>query len=386
MTNIPIKIGLIINPIAGMGGSVGLKGTDGIDILQKAQELGAIPHAIDRTKEFLHELRGLKQKITIVTVPGIMGENICRTEGFNTELISHKEFATRTELYKTTAVHTKIAAQIMKNLKVAIIVFIGGDGTARNIFEAVQQSIACIGVPGGVKIHSSVFATNPNTAGLLVLAFLWGEIPLREAEVLDIDEDAFRGNRVVSKLYGYLLTPYSPLYSQPSKMGSPDTVDEQTNQQGIARWIVEEIENRGPEWYYLLGPGTTIRAITQLLHVEKTLLGVDLLFQNKIIAQDLNEQQILTQLDGKWKNVKLIVTPIGAQGFIFGRGNLQLSDKVLKAIGLDNLIIIATKYKISTLPNEKLRIDSRNIEFDIQARGLYRVLVDYAEYRILEII
>ena len=382
MSNI-LKIGLIINPIAGMGGSVGLKGTDGTLILDQARSLGAQPHAPDRTREFFHELRAVKKKIQIVTVSGIMGGDIAQEAGFDVDLITDTNLPNPSKLYETTSEHTILAAKLIKNKNVALIVFVGGDGTARNIFEALNTSVPCLGIPGGVKIHSSVFAINPRDAGLLTLAFLWGEVPTREAEVLDIDEEAFRLNRVVSKLYGYLITPYSPTYSQPSKMGSPSTEDELANQEAIAQFIVEEMGKWGSDQYVLLGPGTTTRAIANQLHLNKTLLGVDLIYNRQIIAHDLNEQQILDQIQGK--KTKLIVTPIGAQGFIFGRGNLQLSASVLNTIGLNNIIIIATKYKMSTIPQNILRIDSRDPDFDMKFKGLYRVLVDYAEYRIIEI-
>jgi predicted polyphosphate/ATP-dependent NAD kinase len=382
-----IKLGLIINPIAGMGGAVGLKGTDGQNILDQANKLGAIAKAPQRAKEFLYELRGLKTKIEIFTIPGIMGGDLAVEEGFTVNLIQDGEIPDKTELFKTNSSHTILAARKMVELNVALIVFVGGDGTARDIFTAVGTKIACLGIPGGVKIHSSVFTTTPKAAGLLTLQYLWGESPLRESEVMDIDEDAFRDNRVISKLYGYLKTPYSPTFSQPSKMASPTTDEEIGNQARIAQWLVEEMdkdEKDNEEIYYLLGPGTTPRAIATLLEQKKTLLGVDLCYQKKNIAFDLNEQQILENIQNR--KVKLIVTPIGAQGFVFGRGNLQLSPQVLKAVGIENIIIIATKYKISTLPDQKLRIDSRDSEFDDQFKGLFRVLVDYGEFRIIDVI
>ena len=132
-----------------------------------------------------------------------------------------------------------------------------------------------------------------------------------------------------------------------------------------------------------MGPGTTVRAIAEVLNQKKTLVGVDLFFNKKCIAMDLNERQILENI--KNKQVKLIVTPIGAQGFVFGRGNLQLSPKVLLEIGLENIIIIATKFKISSLPKGKLRIDSRDPSFDKKFSGLHRVLADFGEINIIEV-
>jgi predicted polyphosphate/ATP-dependent NAD kinase len=379
-------IGFIINPIAGMGGSVGLKGTDGQEILEEARSRGAQPHAQQRAAEFFHSLSAVKGKIKILTIPGVMGGDVAVAHGFDVELIHNHDLPASTELYRTDSSLTIRAAQFMQARSVALIVFLGGDGTARDMVTAIGQSIPSLGIPGGVKIHSSVFAINPDFAAQLVLAFLWGEIGLRESEVMDIDEEAFRENRVVSKLYGYLLTPYAPTYSQPSKMGSPQTEDEHVNQDEIARWLIEEMTGweKDRDWYYLVGPGTTCRAVNQQLNLPKNLLGVDLIHNKQLIAEDLNETQIMNAISGK--HVKLIVTPIGAQGFIFGRGNLQLSPKVLRAIGLENILIIATKYKLSTLPDGKLRIDSRDPEFDAEFRGLYRVLIGYGQYRIVDVV
>ena len=142
-------------------------------------------------REFFYALQGLKQKITVITVAGVMGGDVVQEIGFKCELLESPDLPEITELFQTSADLTKFAAQQMKDSGVAMILFVGGDGTARNIFEAVGTEIPCLGIPAGVKIHSSVFAINPKDAGLLTLAYLWGEAPLREAEVLDIDEDAF---------------------------------------------------------------------------------------------------------------------------------------------------------------------------------------------------
>ncbi|WP_371802812.1 ATP-NAD kinase family protein [Candidatus Lokiarchaeum ossiferum] len=381
---VPAKIGFIINPIAGMGGSVGLKGSDGVEILQKSRELGAVAQANRRVQEFLSNLSIEKKNLSFVSLPGIMGGTILNQNGFNVELLHSSDLPVETVLFETSPYHTKKAAELMLQSHVKLLIFVGGDGTARNIFEAVGTSLPCMGIPAGVKIHSSVFTTNPKTAAELLEIFLEGGFTLRESEVMDIDEDAFRENRVLSKLYGYLMTPYVPTLFQPSKMASPQTDHEHHNQNRMAEWIIQQMDNSGSEYYYLLGPGTTTRAITNLLQEEKTLLGVDLFYKKKLVAKDLNEQQILEMIADH--PTKLVVTPIGAQGFIFGRGNLQLSPKVLTTIGLKNIIIIATKYKISTLPDRKMRIDSRNLDFDRKFTGLHRVLVDYGEMQIVDVV
>ncbi|QEE15370.1 ATP-NAD kinase family protein [Promethearchaeum syntrophicum] len=377
------KIGLIVNPIAGIGGTVGLKGSDGLEILNQARERGGLIQAPKRTEEFLIELKAIIDDIKIYTLKGVMGGDIAIKEGFKTEFLMIEGIPTSTNLFETNPSFTIETAKKMKDLKMDLIIFVGGDGTARDIFESVGSEIPCLGIPSGVKINSSVFAVNPKAAAKLLIEFYNGHAHLRESEVLDIDESAFRDNRVVSKFYGYLSTPYLPTLSQPSKMASPQTLEEKNNQLRIADWIVKQMDNSGIDYYYLLGPGTTVRAIAEVLDQDKTLLGVDLFHKKKCIAMDLNEQQIIKNIENR--KVKLVVTPIGAQGFVFGRGNLQLSPKILMKIGLENIIIIATKYKISSLPNGKLRIDSRDSTFDEKFTGLHRVLADFGEINIIEV-
>jgi len=372
-------LGLIVNPISGMGGSVGLKGTDGKDILKKAIELGAKPNALNRTKEVLKELESIKSKLRFITCPRFMGETILKEMNFEYALIDHPIFQNIEDIYSTTAESTKIAAEIMKNVDdLKLILFTGGDGTARDIVNAINKDKPCLGIPAGVKIYSSAFSLNPKLASSIIIQFLWDEIPLRESEVLDIDENEYRKGRIVSKPYGFLLTPYHPEFIQFSKVASPDS--DLSNQERIAKRIVELLEK---DVYYLIGPGTTIKAITDVLNQNKTILGVDLLINKKIIAKDLNEKQILDYIEGK--NMKIIVTLIGKQGFLFGRGNLQISPVILEKIGPENLLIVATRYKMQNISHQILKLDTRSSELDEKMRGLYKVLVDYDEIKICKV-
>ena len=372
-------IGLIINPISGMGGSVGLKGTDGKNILAKAIELGAKPNALNRTKEVLNELESLKSKFKFITCPRFMGEFILKELNFKYELIKHPIFQGNEELFDTTADHTRIAAKIMKKSDdIKLLLFTGGDGTARDIQTIINKEKPCLGIPAGVKIYSSVFSINPKLASSIIIQFLWDEIPLKESEVLDIDEDEYRKGKLVSKLYGYFLTPYNPDHLQFSKIGSPDS--DLNNQERIAKRVIETLVK---DIYYLIGPGTTTKAIADRLNQKKTVLGVDLLLNNKIIALDLNEKQILKSIEGK--KAKIIVSLIGRQGFLFGRGNLQFTPTILNKIGRKNIIIISTKHKLQNIPKQILRLDTRSYELDKKLRGLYKILVDYDEIKICKI-
>ena len=368
-------VGFIINPIAGMGGSVGLKGTDGPEILARAQKMGAKPTANLRAREFLDKLIPVTQKLHFFTAAGQMGGDLLQEMGFNYNIIWTPPLPT------TTSQDTIESAKKMKGTNIAIVVFVGGDGTARDVYTALGPEGIVLGIPAGVKLHSGVFATNPETAAIALLRFLWGEIGLAEAEVMDIDEDAYRAGNIQSHLFGYMLAPSQPAVMQGSKAASPSTVDEHDNQLEIARQIVDEMR---PGVLYLIGPGTTCRAIAEILNLDKTLLGVDAMVNRHWVGRDLNATQILELLD-KYPETEIIVTAIGAQGFIFGRGNLQFSPDVLRRVSPKHWRIILTRQKFQSLPNGCLRIDTRDSALDKELRGMYRVLIGEGEYRIVEL-
>ena len=357
-------LGFIINPVAGMGGAVGLKGTDGNDILNKAISLGAKPIASDRAEKFLQELGTLMPNVQLFVGGGNMGEKNAKKSGFEYRIYGKSKKST------TSDDTIKIASALAK-LDLDLIVFCGGDGTARDIEKAVNLSIPVLGVPTGVKMHSGVFAVNPRAAAKIAAKFLTGKVPVKETEVMDVDEQAFRNGHLSAHLYGYVLSPYEPLLLQGNKMGSPTTESELRNQAAISVYV---IENMIDNILYIIGPGTTTRTITDLLDANKTLLGVDLLYNKKIIAKDVNEKKILDTINGK--KAKIIVTPIGGQGFVFGRGNQQISSTVLKAVGLDNIIVVSSKSKLSGL--QHLRVDTGDQKLDdlFRAKNL-KVITDY---------
>ena len=364
-------IGFIVNPIAGMGGAVGLKGTDGRDILKKAMALGAEPVAPARAEEFLSELGSAKGKVQLITGAGKMGEDEARNQGFSFTVVGERR-------EETTAEDTKEVAKRTNKTGIDLLVFCGGDGTARDVLDVVDARLPVLGVPTGVKMQSAVFAVNPRAAARIVIKFLLEELPLREVEVMDVDEEAFRDGRLSAKLYGYMLTPYEPRLIQASKMASPSTESEVRNQAAIAIYVIEEME---PNVVYIIGPGTTTRTIADLLDEKKTLLGVDLFHNKKMMVQDVNEKQILEKIEGK--TAKIIVTPIGGQGFIFGRGNQQISPSVIRRVGLDNIVVIATKHKLRGL--KSLRVDIGDPTIDENLRGDIKVVVDYREERVTKI-
>jgi len=365
------RLGLIVNPIAGMGGAVGLKGTDGEEILRRAIELGAKPVAPGRAKEFLRAFEPMKNKIKLLAGAGLMGEVEALECGYRPVVFGQKK-------EKTTAEDTKAIAKAMVEYGTDLLVFCGGDGTARDVMDAVDQEVPVLGVPTGVKMHSAVFAVNPRAAARVAMGFLSGELPVREAEVMDVDEEAFRSGRLSARLYGYMLVPYEPELVQDVKLASPTTPDEEENKLAIARQVVEEME---PGVVYIIGPGTTTKPIMELLGLEKTLLGVDVVCDGKLLAKDANEAKILELIKGR--KAKIIVTPIGGQGFIFGRGNQQISPKVIRAVGLDNIIVVATKSKLRGL--RALRVDTGDPELDEDLKGYIRVVADYGEEVVMKI-
>lgn len=343
-------VGLIINPIAGMGGKVGLKGTDGINILKKAIDLGATEEAPKKATAALNKLLPIKDELLFLTVSSNMGESSCKALGLNYKVIHHTSNSTKSH-------DTILAAQIMKESNVDLIIFVGGDGTARDIYEAVGTKTVVIGVPAGVKIHSPVYGNTPDMSGNLARIYLEKGLPIREEEVVDLDEEAFRNNLVRTSLYGYLKIPYKKEYLQNKKAPTPLT--EEATQKAIALDIVDNMEN---DIFYIIGPGTTTRSIMDELGLKDSLLGIDIIKDKKIIKLDCNEKEIL-EIVGDNK-AKLIITPTGGQGYLLGRGNQQISSEVLKNIGKENIIIVSTNSKIIELYGNPLLIYTGDTSLD----------------------
>jgi predicted polyphosphate/ATP-dependent NAD kinase len=356
-------LGFIVNPIAGMGGAVGLKGTDGKDILEKAINLGAEPVAPARAESFLSELKATQKDVMLIVGAGLMGETEARNHGYSCKVFGEKREQTSSE-------DTVETAKRIVEEGVDLLIFCGGDGTARDVLNAVDKRVPVLGVPTGVKMHSAVFAVDPKAAARIASRFLRKQLPLWEAEVMDIDEEAFRRGRVSARLHGYLLTPYEPTLIQVAKIASPMTKDELRNQAALAVYVIETMEK---DVVYIVSAGTTTRTIGDLLDEKKTLLGVDLFCNKKLVVKDVNEKQILEAIKGK--TAKIIVTPIGGQGFIFGRGNQQISPEVIRQVGIANIIVIATDNKMKNL--KSLRVDTGDTELDAEFRGTIKVVTDY---------
>jgi predicted polyphosphate/ATP-dependent NAD kinase len=360
------RLGLIVNPVAGLGGRVGLKGSDGAEIQEKARALGAVAQSLDRATEALKRLVPLKGDLEIITYPGEMGENVARACGFEATVIGSIDEG------QTTPEDTRKAAREMLRLGVGLLLFAGGDGTARDVYEAIGLAMPVLGIPAGVKIHSAVYATSPRSAGDLALLRLQGKVSrLREAEVMDIDEAAFRQGIVSARLYGYLQIPFRTNLVQNQKIAS---AGEEASLVAIAEDILEGMKD---DWLYIIGPGTTTRAVTIALGLEKTLLGVDVVRNRELVAADANEAQLLELLESH--RGKIIVTPIGGQGFIFGRGNQQVSPRVIEKVGRENIIVVSTKEKLYALGRQPLCVDTGDRRVDEMLSGYIRVVTGYNE-------
>ena len=363
------KLGFIVNPIAGIGGRVGLKGSDGFEILEKARQLGAQPESPARAATALRRISRIKDDIELITYPHEMGEDEAKECQFNPTVIGSVKRG------NTTSRDTQNAAQDMLEVKVDLLLFAGGDGTARDIYNAIGDKIPVLGIPAGVKIHSAVYATSPRNAGDLATMYLGGEsssIRLREAEVMDIDEQAFREDRLSAKLYGYLKVPYERRLVQSAKAGS--AAAEEAAMYDIACDFIKTMQDN---YLYIFGPGTTTREIMAKLGLKNTLLGVDAVYERELVGSDLNEAQLLKMIEGK--TAKIVISVIGGQGYIFGRGNQQISAKVIRKVGKENIMVVATKNKIVSLSGNLLLVDTGDDEVNKMLTGYTRVITGLNE-------
>ncbi len=371
-----MKVGFIVNPIAGMGGRVGLKGTDGV--LKEAIARGAKPVAPNRAVEFLRRLKENMEELNIelVTCPEIMGEKEAEKVGLKAKILPMRLSE------ETSAEDTKKAVELLAEEKVDLIIFVGGDGTAKDIFDAMQKcgQLPVLGVPSGVKMYSGIFAISPADAADVVAAFAKGKAETAEFEIMDADEKAIRSDAFAVKLHGFLNGPFVAAHIQGSKQVSPETVDEKENQSAIAKFIIEEMQPNGT---YILGPGTTVKTVADLLGVEKTVLGVDIYKRGKVIL-DVDERKILEEIED-WQKTWIILSPIGRQGILLGRGNQQISPEIIKKVGKKRIIVVATKSKLQSIEGNVLRVDTGDVEVDNMLRGYIKVVTDYREWRLMPV-
>ncbi|MBU0762652.1 MAG: ATP-NAD kinase family protein [Candidatus Altiarchaeota archaeon] len=339
-----------------MGGAVGLKGTDGK--VDEALKLGANPVAWERADEFLGKL---DKRAMILTASGDMGETLL--DGFKYKVVYSAEKPTTSE--DTIGACTRFLQE-----KVDLIIFCGGDGTARDVYSAVGDRIPVVGVPAGVKMHSAVFAVNPHTAAEVVNEYIKKRLPLKDAEVMDVDEDAYRRNVLKTCFFGYMKVPYKPQMMQAGKQVYASE-DEDIAKRDISLFAKQFMYDGST---YILGAGTTTAAIAAMQRIDKTLLGVDIIREGTLVAKDVSEKEILKVLEGTDK-AKIIVSPIGAQGFVFGRGTQQISPKVIRKVGVKNIIYVSTPHKLNSVPY--LLVDSGDQKLDDEIAGYESVVIGY---------
>lgn len=345
-------IGFLVNPIAGMGGRVGLKGTD--YVVDEARRRGALPVAPARAIQAMRDIDG-----HVLTCAGDMGAT-CINNG--AEVVY-------TPAARTTAADTRTACRRFLDKGVDAIVFCGGDGTARDIYSIVGQDVPILGIPAGVKMYSAVFALTPPAATVIIQHFLHDNAAVTEREIMDINERDMRNGRMNIRRYGIARTLTMPALVQRGKQ-LYHAVDETACKQQIASFLSLVVQ-RG---ICILGGGSTTAAIAAALDVQSSRLGVDVIIDSQLKVKDGSEADILTALDGR--PAQIVVSPIGRQGCILGRGNQQISPAVIKKVGVDNLIIAATPHKLNETPS--LFVDTGDPQLDHIVAGHRQIITGYA--------
>lgn len=370
----PLHIGLIINPLAGLGGALALKGSDGEAVRDLAGQLPPeqLDRALNRVERAFTALRPLLERVRISTWGGAMGERAMTDLGIPARVLGPEGFSSGLPA----AADTRRAARALLDDGADILVFAGGDGTARDIFDEIGGDVPVLGIPAGVKMHSGVFAVSPEAAGeLLALLATGGLVGLQRREVRDIDEEAFRHDVVKARFYGEMLVPAEGHYLQQTKVGGRES--HELVAADIAAWLAETMD---PETTYLIGPGTTTAAVMDALQLPNTLLGVDVVRNGELLLADANEQQLLEILGRADGPAHIVVTVIGGQGHVFGRGNQQFSPAVIRRVGIDNITIVAAKSKITALEGRPLLVDTNDPVLDRELCGLRSLLTGYDDH------
>ncbi|MCE4615362.1 MAG: ATP-NAD kinase family protein [Desulfurococcales archaeon] len=373
-----MRIGFLINPISGTGGLVGLRGTDGF--FMEAVKRGGVPISYRKALSFLRSFTllecGGSRYIEIITPPRYMGYSIAQYAlGKCDNIILRRISSIRLNSFPSTRNHTIRAVREMLKRGVDLLAFVGGDGTARDILKAVgEKSIPVLGIPAGVKVYSAVFAYTPRDAAEVLSEFVKSsstvKMDLREV----VDWVSLENTRF--KVFGYLPVVYSDGLIQPSK-----TLSCYSGLEGAVEYIVE-IMGMKPDALFLTGPGRTVKYIHEYLHLPYTLLGVDAIYSGGIVGLNLSYQQLLRMVSS-YEDYSIIITPIGGQGVLFGRGNHQFGRKILEKLDPGNLFIIASECKMQNI--KKMRVDTGYPEIDDKFKGYRRVIVGYMEERVISV-
>lgn len=365
------SVGLVINPIAGMGGSVGLKGTDGNEVLREAISRGALPVSAKRTARTLRTLRqatGEPERIRLIAGPGETGEDLLGELGIRFWATGDRSGVTGTSR------DTVAAARAMERKGARLVLFSGGDGTARDLLGAVGDRVPLVGIPCGVKMYSAVFATSPEAAGRLAREFVdligpgsgFGDDHTFLAEVMDIDEDAYRSGRLSAELHGYARCPRIA-----NRLQGPKARGSTTHDAAVRAAAAEIAEGMKPGQAYVVGPGTSAKAVLDALGLRGALLGTDVVRDRELVGHDLDSEEI-ERIAGSGP-ARVILGVIGGQGYVLGRGNQQIGAALIRRIGRDNLIIISSEDKLARLAGGELFVDSGDPCLDRELEGFVRV-------------
>jgi predicted polyphosphate/ATP-dependent NAD kinase len=355
------RLGLIVNPIAGLGGRVGLKGTDGVDVQRRALELGAIAGAPSRADRALVRLAPRRSVLHVLTAPGPMGADLAAARRLDLQVVGEA-------VETTTSRETRRAARAMEREGVDLLLFAGGDGTARDILEAIGDRVPVLGIPAGVKMRSGVFAASPEAAAEAALRYLErpSESALRDGEVADLEEDELEDDRVAGRLYGTLRVPIGH-----GRVLSAKSSSLATSPAALAAVCAELAGEMRRGGLFILGPGTTTAKILELLELDGTLLGVDVVLDGALLVRDASEQDLLAVT--RERPATIVVGIVGGQGSLFGRGNQQISAEVIRRAGPDAIVIVAGLDKLQALEPACLHVDTGDPELDRMLAGYRRV-------------
>jgi predicted polyphosphate/ATP-dependent NAD kinase len=359
-----MRVGLVVNPIAGMGGRLAFKGSDDVALVTAARDRGEITVAPARATEALRRLTALGDRLEVLAYAGAMGEEEARSAQLVPTVLGSTGSV-------TTAWDTRTAAAAMAERGVDLLLFAGGDGTAVDVLQAIGDRVPVLGIPAGVKMHSAVFAVNPRSAGELAASLVRGGVrSVRRAEVMDVDETLLRAGSVSARLHGFLNVPDARRHLQNAKARSLGS--EAVAQEEIAHHLIANLLGNDT---WLFGPGTTTGLVLSLLGLQKTLLGVDVVRAGACLIADADERALLELL--KTRDAGIVVTPVGGQGFLFGRGNQQLSARVLQQVDRERIVVLSTEAKIARLGGAPLRVDTGDPQLDASLAGYTRVVVGY---------
>ena len=363
-----LTVGLLVNPVAGIGGPAALKGSDGSEAVATAKAAGFESRVPTRVAAALDVLSGLEGEVVFATWAGAMGEDLLEGRGFGVRVLG-----AATDPLATTPADSRRAARALSDHGCDLLLFAGGDGTARDVFDAVPPGQLTLGIPSGVKMHSGVFANTPAAAGEILREIIEGSLTsVHEAEVRDIDEAAFREGVVRARFYGELTVPTELRYLQATKVGGRESEPLVLNE--IAAEVIEHLE---PGRHYFMGSGGTVAAIMEALSLPNTLLGVDVICDGELRKADANALE-LAEI-ARAHDTGMVITVIGGQGHLFGRGNQQLSPAVIRVVGPENITVVATKSKLSTLEGRPLIVDTGDRDLDRALSGLQRIVTGYED-------